>query len=105
MFGVSSDVMFQVISERLMRCGTRARFGNLSVKLARLVQNRHKNHRREMSTSVSGLFMVSRRSAAERLPADLFRDLCPEHELVPSGRRFRDPNCTPNRFHLNFVCF
>lgn len=110
MFGIEKDIMmafYRASIESIIRYGIIIWFGNLSVKLKAQLQTLIKRAGKIMGlappTSLQDLFDETVRKEGLKILEDSEHILHGEYELLPSGRRYRLPNCKTNRFKFSMV--
>lgn len=108
--GVDKDIMllfYKAAIESIVRYGMVAWFGNLSVKLKSqlqtLIKRAGKIIGRVPPTTLNELFEEAVRKQSLKITNDPNHVLYSEYEMMPSGRRYRLPNCRLNRFKFSFV--
>lgn len=109
-FGIDKDIMmafYRASIESIIRYGITVWFGNLSVKLKAQLQTLIKRAGKIMGmpppTSLQVLFDESVMRQGQTIAEDQEHILHGEYELLPSGRRYRLPNCKTNRFKFSVV--
>lgn len=108
--GVDKDIMilfYKAAIESIVRYGMVVWFGNLSVKLKSslqtLIKRAGKIIGQVQSTTLNELFVEAVKKHSFKIINDPNHVLCSEYEMMPSGRRYRLPNCRLNRFKFSFV--
>ena len=93
--------------ESIVRYGITTWFGNLSVKLKSQLQNLIKRAGKiigmQPPCSLQEIFERTVMKQSLKITRDTSHILHREFEALPSGRRYRGPNCRLNRFKFSFV--
>ncbi len=102
-FGVNQEVLLLFYRAVIERYGISAWFGTLSVHLkaqiTRLTQRDMKITGVKQHPTLQALFEETVTRQAQKIISDPTR----EYQLLPSGRRVRDPKCGFNPFKNSFV--
>ena len=108
--GVDKEIMilfYKAAIESIVRYGMMAWFGNLSVKLKsqlqKLIIRAGKIIGQMPPTPLQELFEEAVRKQGLKVINDPNHVLYSQFELMPSGRRYRLPNCKLNRYKFSFV--
>ena len=108
--GVNKNVMilfYRAAIESIVRYAITTWFGNLSVKLKSqlhsLINRAGKIMGAPPPSSLQEIYNDTARRQGLKITNDPDHVLHREFELLPSGRRYRFPNCRLNRFKFSFV--
>ena len=108
--GVARNIMllfYRATMESIIRYGITTWFGNLSVKLKTQLQNLIKRAGKiigmQPPCSLQEIFEETARKQGLKITCDPNHILHKEYEMLPSGRRYRLPNCKLNRYKFSFV--
>ena len=108
--GVNRNVMvmfYRAAIESIIRYAITTWFGNLSIKLKSqlrsLINRAGKIMGSPPPSSLQEIYDETARRQGLKISRDPKHVLHTEFELMPSGRRFRMPNCKLNRFKFSFV--
>ena len=110
LYGVNSKLLFlffQMILESVIRYSMQTWYGNLSVqlksRLGRLISTAFKIVGYQEQCYLQSLYEKSVLREAHKILDDPDHILNQELELLPSGRRFRMPNCRLKRYKNSFI--
>lgn len=108
--GVAKSVMllfFRTCIESVLRYGITSWCGNLSVKLKTQINNLLKRAGKIMGTppplSLQEVLEETMIKQSRRIANDPTHVLSNQYELLPSGRRYRVPQCKRNRYKYSFI--
>ena len=100
-------LFYRANMESIVRYGITTWFGNLSVKLKSQLQNLIKRAGKIIGMQPPcSLQEICERTVMKqslKITRDTSHILHREFEVLPSGRRYREPNCRLNRFKFSFV--
>ena len=108
--GVASSIMmlfYRANMESIIRYGITTWLGNLSVKLKtqlqNLIQRAGKIIGMQPPRPLQEIFERTLIKQGQKISQDPTHILHKEYEMLPSGRRYRVPNCKLNRYKFSFV--
>ena len=108
--GVASSIMmlfYRANIESIIRYGITTWLGNLSVKLKSQLQNLIKRAGKiivkQPPCTLQEIFEQTLIKQGRKIASDPTHILNGEFEMLPSGRRYRAPNCRLNRYKFSFV--
>ncbi len=108
--GVDKNVLllfYRAAIETIIHYGISTWFGNLTVKFRSQLQNLIKWTGKIIGmlppSSLQEIFEQTVMKQGQKITTDPNHILYKEYELMPSGRRYRLPNCKLNRYKFAFI--
>ena len=100
-------LFYRANMESIIRYGITTWLGNLSVKLKtqlqNLIQRAGKIIGMQPPCPLQEIFERTLIKQGQKISQDPTHILHKEYEMLPSGRRYRVPNCKLNRYKFSFV--